>query len=82
MSILLLGRWDESGNLTIEESHVVASDDQDTINELVNAQDNEDNMAWATSFEVDTHKEAVVEAYETYVRDSGSLLDEAAGFVI
>uniref|UniRef100_UPI003F496816 hypothetical protein n=1 Tax=Streptomyces sp. CA-136453 TaxID=3240050 RepID=UPI003F496816 len=82
MSTLLLGRWDH-GTLLIEESHQVADDDQEAIDALVEAQDNDDNLAWAATFDVDFHPAAVQRAYEEYVRDgfdAEGLVDEAEGF--
>ena len=83
MSTLLLGRWDHGGNLLIEESHQVADDDQEAIDALVEAQDNDDCMAWAAEFDVDSHTAAVQRAYEEYVRDgfgAEGLTDEVEGF--
>ncbi|MEU5476896.1 hypothetical protein [Streptomyces mirabilis] len=81
MSTLLLGRWDHSGNLVIEESHKVEDGDQATIDGLVDDQDNSDSNAWSCEFDVDRHSDAVQSAYEEYVRDEGTrLVDKAEGF--
>ncbi|MGX5183368.1 hypothetical protein ACWKT5_11260 [Streptomyces avermitilis] len=81
MSTLLLGRWDHGGNLVIEESHQVEDGDQDTIDGLVDDQDNDDGMAWACAFDVGSHSAAVQRAYDESVRDQGGrLIDEAEGF--
>lgn len=82
MTIMLLGRWDHDGNLTIEESHETEPGDQTAIDALVQGQDDPDGMAWAASFETDTHKQAVTEAYEVYVRDAGVLLVDEVGGVV
>ncbi|MEU6056965.1 hypothetical protein [Streptomyces sp. NPDC047097] len=81
MTILLLGRWDHAGNLTVEET-VEVNDDQDEddrqaeMDAIVDAQDNEDNMAWACSYLVDTPEEAMRDAYEEYVQfEGGKIID-------
>jgi len=81
MAILLLGRYDHGGTLHIEESLTFPDDDQESIGAVVAEQDNEDGMAWACSFAVDRHADAVQEAYEEYVRDeAGDLVDDVEGF--
>lgn len=81
MSTLLLGRWDNGGNLVIEESHQIEDGDQTTADALVDGQDDENNDAWAAEFDVDRHSDAVQRAYEEYVADEGTrLIDEAEGF--
>jgi hypothetical protein len=80
MSVLLLGRWDYGGNLVIEESYDVEDGDQETIDALVESQDNEDGNAWACEFLVDEHSRAIQEAYVTYVAHEGTrLIDEVQG---
>ncbi|MET9776222.1 hypothetical protein ABZ023_18510 [Streptomyces sp. NPDC006367] len=80
MTILLLGRWDHGGNLTIEESHTVADEDQAAVDRHVNGQDDTDGMAWAATFYLDTHRQAIQDAYEEYVRDEGGrLIDNVHG---
>ena len=74
MAILLLGNWDHGGNLVITKSHSFEDDDQEGINSAVADQGDEDQMAWACSFLVDSHKEAIQEAYETYVAHEGTRL--------
>lgn len=81
MAILLLGRWDHGGNLLIEDSQEFEDNDDEGMDAVVNAQDDEDHMAWAASFLVDDHSRAVQRAYEEYVRDDGGrLIDESEGF--
>jgi hypothetical protein len=81
VSILLLGRWDHGGNLVIEESYEVKDGDQESIDELVDDQDNDDSMAWASEFLTDSHSSAVQMAYEEYVVDEGTrLIDDVYGF--
>ncbi|GBQ04371.1 hypothetical protein SSP531S_58650 [Streptomyces spongiicola] len=81
MAILLLGHYDHGGNLVIEESLTFEDDDQKSMDAVVAEQDNEDGMAWACSFLVDRHSDAVQRAYEEYVNDAGGqLIDEAEGF--
>ncbi|RSS87001.1 hypothetical protein EF903_17980 [Streptomyces sp. WAC05292] len=86
MQTLLLGRWDHGGNLLIEESHQIADDDQAAIDVRVDAQDDDDSMAWADSFPTATHREAIEAAYEEYVHEEhdgrnvgGSLIDQCTG---
>lgn len=82
--ILLMGRWDDGGNLHIESSDEFPdSTPEKELDDLVDEQDNEDNMAWAASFLVDGHTRAVQEAYETYVKDEGgSLIDDVWGVLV
>lgn len=80
MSTLLLGRWDHAGDLRVEESYQVLDDDQDTIDDLVHTQDNTDGMAWACTFDVDSHRVAIQRAFDEYVRSEGTrLVDEVEG---
>ncbi|OII61195.1 hypothetical protein BJP40_06615 [Streptomyces sp. CC53] len=79
MSFLLLGRWDHGGNLVLEDALEVDIDDQEAIDSIVDAQDNEDGMAWASTFLTDTYEEAVREAYETYVKDEGTRIIDETG---
>lgn len=80
MSTLLLGRWDDSGNLVITSSHQIEDGDQAAIDALVRAQDA--RTAWACEFDVDHHGDAVQRAYEEYVRDDddADLIDDVQGF--
>ncbi|MEU1221314.1 hypothetical protein [Streptomyces microflavus] len=81
MSTLLLGRWDGSGNLVINESHQIKNGDDDAAEALVNGQDDKRHDAWAAEFDVDRHSDAVQRAYEEYVAHEGTrLIDEAEGF--
>ncbi|WP_328491236.1 hypothetical protein [Streptomyces zaomyceticus] len=81
MAILLLGRYDHGGNLRIQSSKVFRDDDDEGMNAAAHA-DDKGGMAWAASFDVDSHKDAVQRAYDEYVRDEGDgLIDEVAGFV-
>ncbi|MEU3501595.1 hypothetical protein ABZ726_12735 [Streptomyces hundungensis] len=88
MPTLLLGRYTaefdtyDAGTLVITSSHQIEDGDQDAINALVAAL-GDDNMAWAAEFDVDSHKAAVQEAYEEYVRDgfdAEGLVDEVEHF--
>ena len=79
-----MGRWDHGGNLHIESSKEFPDDTPDeTLDALADEDDNEDGMAWAASFLVDTHRDALQEAYETYVKDDGgSLIDDVDGVLV
>lgn len=81
MSILLLGYWNDGGDLIVYRSLTVSTDDQATIDKHVNGQTRP--SPWAATFEVDTHEAAVQEAYETYVQadKDDRLFDTAHGFV-
>ncbi|MEJ8654669.1 hypothetical protein WKI65_43225 [Streptomyces sp. MS1.AVA.3] len=80
MSTLLLGRWDWGGDLVIEESHQIEDGDA-AADALVEGQDDERNDAWACTFDVDRHSDAVQCAYEEYVAHEGTrLIDEVDGY--
>lgn len=74
--ILLTGRWDTwNDTLVITGSHDLADDDEATVARLVASLP--DGNGWAASFLVSDHKQAVQEAYQTYVADEdANLIDE------
>ncbi|MFD9484121.1 hypothetical protein [Streptomyces sp. NPDC059991] len=84
MSTVLYGFWDWAGDLTVTHSHTIQDGDSDSdgdreaIDAVIAALP---ANAWACTFPVDTHSEAVQRAYEEYCRDEeGRLIDEVHGF--
>jgi hypothetical protein len=79
--LLLMGRQDCCGNLVIESSHANLSKDE--ITALVE-QEASDGNAWAASFSVESHKEAIQRAYDEYVApeadENTKLIDKVHGF--
>lgn len=81
--ILLMGRRNHAGNLVIESSEQFPDDTPGSvIDALVGKQDNDDNMAWAASFPVDTHARAIQEAAATYLDDDEEIIDNVHGILI
>ncbi|MEU5958274.1 hypothetical protein [Streptomyces sp. NPDC047525] len=81
MPILLPGRCDTAGNLVIEESHRVEDDDQAAIDARALQHYETYGTAWASSYDVDRHGDAVQRAYDEYVsHDEGArLIDKVDG---
>ena len=82
MQTLLLGRWNNNGDLVITESH--QTDDQAEIDERVAWQNDALGMAWAASFETDDHDEALATAYGEYIcggflTEGNVLIDQVTG---
>lgn len=81
MAVLLMGRWSHGGNLRVTDSVGVEDGDEETMEALVSEQDDRDGMAWACSFLVDRHEDAIQQAYEEYVRDERTqIVDEVMGY--
>ncbi|MFE6185545.1 hypothetical protein ACFQ6U_14070 [Streptomyces sp. NPDC056465] len=81
MATLLMGRWDHGGNLLIDESLRVDDGDDATTDSLVDDQDDTDGMAWAATFDVDSHRRAIQRAYDEYVQHEGTdLIDQVHGY--
>lgn len=79
-----MDRWDYGGNLILEPSDELPDDmPEETITALVDKQDDEDSMVWASPFLVDDHKRALQEAYETFVKDEGTqIIDNVWGVLV
>ncbi|MEE1838179.1 hypothetical protein [Streptomyces sp. SP17KL33] len=81
MSILLLGHYDHGGTLVVTESLEFEDDDEESMAAESEKHYGGRDTAWACSFAVDRHSDAVQRAYDEYVRGSGDgFLDEAEGF--
>ncbi|QNJ42008.1 hypothetical protein [Streptomyces buecherae] len=65
MSILLIGYMNDSGHLIITRSLPV--EDEAAVSAIVG--ELHDASAWAATFDEPTHKRAIQQAFEEYVRD-------------
>ncbi|MGW3153775.1 hypothetical protein [Streptomyces sp. NPDC001089] len=76
-----MGHWDDGGNLHIDSSDTFPDDTaEETIDDLVDEQANSTGMAWAASFEVDSHREACQQAHAEYLENQGGrLIDDVYG---
>lgn len=54
-----MGRFDHGGNLHINSLEIIPDDTPETtLDDLADKQDNEDGLAWACSYLVDSHRDA------------------------